>query len=60
MALEHIIADLVDAIDHSSPAELDRARGTAEGEAADFEIKSTKRATFKRLAAVLRDEMGPL
>lgn len=51
---------LVDEVSISRPADLDKARGICEEHAADFELRADTRATWKRLAAVLREEMGPL
>ncbi len=51
---------LVDESEFASPAELDKARGLCEEQAADFGVAASKRATWKRLAGLLREEMGPL
>lgn len=54
------IAKVAEAIDKSAPYELDSARALCELKAGDFEVRASTRATYKRLAQLLRKEMGPL
>jgi hypothetical protein len=59
-AKAHELLDgLVTALEHASPAELDRARALCEEFAHDYGVRAARRATWKRLATLLREEMGP-
>ena len=58
MAIEHIVAELVDALSTSTSAEIDRARGLAAERRDDYSLSADKRESYERLYSLLRQEMG--